>query len=586
LKLTIRNIASVTGEGLIVALWTAVCFYALAYNLDGLPNYHTDEYFYVNSVKNMLDSGDYLTPHYYEQKRFNKPILIYWLMVLACKVFGPGLYALRFFSALAGAACIPTVYATARRLFDPRAALFSALVFPGVFLVFNTARYARPDMVLTFFILIAFHFFVRWFQDEKNRTLNVTGFYLAIALGFLAKGPVAVILPAVAVPVFLLLSGKRKLFAESRLLLGLIIFLLINAPWVTTMLIMHGDEFIDHIVTYEVKDRVFREYPFDPFFFFFTLLFHSLPWSFFFITATAWFFGLAPRAEDTPGSSRLANIRLRSAALLQTEHHSILLCFTWLLTSLVFFTLMRNYHSWYVASVSAPFAMIIGRYFAESVASENSFRSAWFVTPLVCTAAFFIGGGLLGAAGILIYKTYFPVSMRIFIFPVLLWWGAAALLVSHRLRQYKTALALAAVVQVAALGIVCGEGLSFINGYPMKKFAEVIRKNGSGHEEIHLIELTNEKVKIGLQTMQWIYPTYDPESLRELADSDKKFFVILREKLWNERFSDLPLTPLARDLRVKKIVLDAEWLRSLREKGLRPTLEADFEPLLLLTNRP
>ena len=65
-------------EYLYLALLTGFCLFSFSYQLGEVPPYHTDEYFYVLSGKNMLESGDYLTPVFHQKKRFAKPILFYW----------------------------------------------------------------------------------------------------------------------------------------------------------------------------------------------------------------------------------------------------------------------------------------------------------------------------------------------------------------------------------------------------------------------------------------------------------------------------------------------------------------------------
>ena len=74
-------------EKQLVFFWLIFCFVALSYKLGGVPPYHSDENFYVESSRNMVESGDYLTPIYLDKKRFAKPILYYWLVSASYKVF-------------------------------------------------------------------------------------------------------------------------------------------------------------------------------------------------------------------------------------------------------------------------------------------------------------------------------------------------------------------------------------------------------------------------------------------------------------------------------------------------------------------
>jgi len=94
-------------EYLKLAALTLLCFFAFTYNLGEVPPYHSDENFYVTSTRNMINSGDYLTPVYHDKKRFAKPILFYWLVAASYKTFGVSLFSARLVSAVFGALCIP-----------------------------------------------------------------------------------------------------------------------------------------------------------------------------------------------------------------------------------------------------------------------------------------------------------------------------------------------------------------------------------------------------------------------------------------------------------------------------------------------
>ena len=110
-----------------LALLTLFCFFAFTYNLDEVPPYHADENFYVTSTRNMIDSGNYITPTNHGKKRFAKPILFYWFVAVSYKTFGINLFSARLVSAFFGALCIHLVYILARRMFNSKTAIISAL---------------------------------------------------------------------------------------------------------------------------------------------------------------------------------------------------------------------------------------------------------------------------------------------------------------------------------------------------------------------------------------------------------------------------------------------------------------------------
>ena len=126
--------------------FTLFCFFAFTYNLSEVPPYHSDENFYVTSTRNMIDSGDYITPVYHEKKRFAKPVVFYWMVAASYKMFGINLFSARLVSSFFASLCIPMVYMIALRLFDKKTAMISALLLPGCYLHFQIARWAITDM--------------------------------------------------------------------------------------------------------------------------------------------------------------------------------------------------------------------------------------------------------------------------------------------------------------------------------------------------------------------------------------------------------------------------------------------------------
>jgi len=259
--LPLKNLFGRATEKQWVFCWLIFCFFALSYKLGGVPPYHSDENYYVESTRNMVESGDYLTPVYRDEKRFAKPILYYWLMSVSYKVFGVNLVSARLTSVFFGSLTIGLLYLVSGRLFSGRIALYSALILPATFLHFQISRWATTDIVMSFFILLALYYFVRSYQSGFKGKLDIYLFYLAMALGFMTKGPPAVIIPG-AIAVLFLVATKSAL-SQLRMGQGLALILLINFPWFLTMYFLHGDEFKNHIIGAEVKGRLAHDTPFS-----------------------------------------------------------------------------------------------------------------------------------------------------------------------------------------------------------------------------------------------------------------------------------------------------------------------------------
>ena len=111
-----------------------------------------------------------------------------------------------------------------------------------------------------------------------------------MGLGFMAKGPPAILIPSLTILGFLIATKRRSWFADLHIGKGLIILSMIILPWFTAMFLMHGEEFTNHIIGNEIKNRLAHNTPFS--FYYVGVLFrYQLPWSLFFIFAVLKQFG-------------------------------------------------------------------------------------------------------------------------------------------------------------------------------------------------------------------------------------------------------------------------------------------------------
>src|SRR5262249_20566002 len=115
----------------------------------------SDEAFYAESGREMIESGDWVTPHYNYEYRFQKPILFYWLAAATQRVARADHAPARFPSALAGLALTLMTFFCGLRWFDSRSGLLAGAIVATSFGYFSMARTALPDLPLAFFIAAA-----------------------------------------------------------------------------------------------------------------------------------------------------------------------------------------------------------------------------------------------------------------------------------------------------------------------------------------------------------------------------------------------------------------------------------------------
>ncbi|SVD32023.1 uncharacterized protein METZ01_LOCUS384877, partial [marine metagenome] len=294
-------------------------------------------------------SKDYITPIYHGKKRFAKPILFYWQVAASYKIFGVNLFSARLVSAFFGALSIPLVYLIARRLFDNKTAMISALLLPGCYLHFQIARWAITDMALNFFVLLVFYFFIKGFQQKENRNTSYYLTYICMGLGFMIKGPPAIIIPAIVIGCYILILRKWKELTQLKLGIGVVILSVIILPRFITMLAMHGDEFKNHILGAELRDRIIHDTPFS-LYYFGVIIRYYLPWSFFLIAALVTKFGsIAKISSSEPLNDKyfsylLTKLSIWYSKVIDKNNQAFLFSSLWIILPLILFTLFRIEH--------------------------------------------------------------------------------------------------------------------------------------------------------------------------------------------------------------------------------------------------
>lgn len=157
---------------------------------DTLPLIDRDEPRFAEASREMLQSGDWIVPRFNNAPRYDKPPLIYWMHVGCYKIFGVNAFAARLPAALCTAATSVAVFLWGARLAGLAVGMQAALIFALCVQCFVHGRAAVADPPMIFFSVIAAWAGWEWIQQRRNGTLALV-FWVSLALGFLAKGPIA-----------------------------------------------------------------------------------------------------------------------------------------------------------------------------------------------------------------------------------------------------------------------------------------------------------------------------------------------------------------------------------------------------------
>jgi len=216
---------------IIAVLLCAVLWFGLLGQRD---LFDPDEGRYAGIPAAMVETGDWLTPRLNDFKYFEKPVLQYWATAAIFEVFGKSNSTARMFTAVMGFATALFSMFVAFRLYGQKAAIYTFLLTISYLMVVAFGHYLTLDMALSAFVVIGIGCLVMAQNgpQEAVRTRNwmLLG-WAALALATLTKGLVAVVLPAAAIVVYSLWQRDWKLWPNLHIFKGLLLYLLITAPW-------------------------------------------------------------------------------------------------------------------------------------------------------------------------------------------------------------------------------------------------------------------------------------------------------------------------------------------------------------------
>ncbi len=293
-------------------LWLSLIgFFAFLWNLGATGLVDETEPLFAEAARQMAETGDWITPYFNGETRFDKPPLVYWLMAIGYKVLGVNEWAVRLPSALAAIALMVMIFYTLKRYGFATPAMVkqgsgtrpqrqrwisawlgSALVALNI-QTLVWAHIGVSDMLLSGCMGCAILcFFLGYCQKQGGGGWFTwprawyLAFYILISLAVLTKGPVGVVIPGIVIIPFLLYVGRLwEVVKEAGLVVGSLIFSLITIPWFVLVSLRNPD-YIDSFFGYHNFER-FTDVVNN----------HSAPWYFYFLVVLV---GFAPHSIYLP----------------------------------------------------------------------------------------------------------------------------------------------------------------------------------------------------------------------------------------------------------------------------------------------
>ena len=526
----------------------------------------SDEAFYAEAAREMVEGGDWLTPHFNYEERWQKPVLYYWLTAATYLVGDASAWAARWWSALSGLGLVLLTWAAARRMTPgPKgpslqaadmtakddAAWLAGAIVATCFGYFAMTRLALPDLPLTFFVTLAI-----WSALE--------GWWIvagaAAGLGFLMKGPVALVVPSlVLIPIWWRERDSVSIRARD-IAVAALAFAVIGLPWYGAMTARHG---LDYLQSFFVGDN-FERFATDrfneprPLWFYLPILIGGmLPWSVYLLVV--------------PWRSMMAAVS-RRRQLLAGEWRLLI----WAFVPLLFFTISIGKQPRYILPVLPPLAILLAGSLTRRLRDADGTRrtelaiSTWGTAVLYAVLAVL----LLRAQPLFISvhpaMTHAAVAL-VFAATLALVWLAA----SRRWRLFPVVMTACAVV--LQLSVQFG-ALAGIQPEPVEQMAAAVRSHRTSGEPVAAYQVMVRNLVFYTRLKQ--VELFDEGRALDFLKSPQRTLLVVRA-LDLPRLEEISGVTTKRLAEVKYLDTANVRLRTL----IAPIPAQDLETVLLVSNK-
>jgi 4-amino-4-deoxy-L-arabinose transferase-like glycosyltransferase len=409
------------------------CAFLFFYGLGQFGLIGADEPRYAQVAREMLQRHDWITPVLGGHPWLEKPPLYYWQAIVAYRIWGVSDWAARLPSAIDATLLVLAVYFFLRR-FQPGFELDGALIAASSGGIMGFARAASMDMALA--AAFTMGMLSWWTWHDTGKRIYLASFYGLLALGTLAKGPVAPFLAFLVIVSYAATVRELRLLWKTFWLPGIILFSVVALPWYFAVQARNPEFFREFIVEHNLGRFSKNLYHHtEPFWYYLPVTaLGLLPWTVFAIAGFA-------RSLRKWWASRKANGASRS----DSEYRLRIFATCWLVVPVIFFSVSQSKLAGYILPAIPAGALLLADYLRQGL-EQNHARA---VAPWLI-----ILHALLAAAPIV---------------PALL---IAYLITPHRLPGGQPMLVALAVAFVLCAGIALT--LARKNGLRMLRFVTLI----------------------------------------------------------------------------------------------------------------
>jgi 4-amino-4-deoxy-L-arabinose transferase-like glycosyltransferase len=369
-----------------VQVFLLLIFCVLLYfiNLGRWDLWNPDEPRYGQVAREIVQGGDWVLMHNNGKMYTDKPPFFFWAIAFSSFLWhGFTSFSVRFPSAFFATLTVLLTYFLGIRLFAPRSGLLSGLILATSAEFAYLATRANIDATLTFFTTAALFCFVQWCQwKEQNegapkdiRRHSIYGFYIAMALATLTKGPVGFILPLLVSLFYLMVLRDWKTMKAMKLLSGMLLFAVLVLAWYLLAVWKGGQVYLNDTLFKHTLNRYSEGWSHvRPFYYFFTNFpVDFLPW--FVLLPGAIVYGFSRKEPE--------------------KRKAFLFCLVWFAVIFVFFTLSKGKRALYVLPLYPAAALMIGMLLKDFLSDAlGRFSPKWITLPLHGVMVTFLLSGI------------------------------------------------------------------------------------------------------------------------------------------------------------------------------------------------
>ena len=348
----------------------------LLYKIGSYPLFVPDEGRYPEVAREMLATGNWLSPTVLGSPFLDKPILYYWVEALSMRVFGVTVWAIRFPGAVFGVFGCIVAYVIAGSCFSRLAGLLAAAFLLLGPLYFGASHYANLDLQFAIWFSASMGAFIlglklRYSKYSRNTCMILM--YVFAAMAFLTKGLMGFVFPILIIGIWVVLFKRWVLLKYMQIPIGLCVFFIIVLPWVFASQEINSHFFYYFFYYQQIGRYVGSSYNNPmPFWFYLPICIAGMiPWST--LSLAAW-----PRVYKIWGymGECLEKRYVNEYECFKPEG-VIAFLVLWVIVLFVFFSIPTSKIVGYILPLMVPMAVLFGVYFSNHIKSIGFYIFSW-----------------------------------------------------------------------------------------------------------------------------------------------------------------------------------------------------------------